>query len=176
MYCIAEKAKQKDLAIILKIFEDNHKSGSFSNTDYKPSIYNLDKLWTFSFNGQMVGYAIVQNGLPANRIPTELYIELEDSEILFICQIAIDTESKRRGYGTLFYNLLAQNNPVIYAYVALSSKQSMNFHRAYGFKIVGVFEPPKAPGEVLDDRFYLMRYELETSIGHSFTASDLCVV
>ena len=63
----------------------------------------------------------------------------------------------------MIYNLISRTYPVVYAYVKEDNVLSANFHKKFGFDVVGVWEQDNYQG-VDNYMAYLYRYERKEPI------------
>jgi hypothetical protein len=139
-----EQATKYDLKSILSLNQESIPAVSNSNIEMmKHFLIICEYFKVLIINGKIVGF--LNALLPSKEYNSEHYQWFNDNydSFIYIDRIIINKSYHNQGYGTIFYDdliNLVKNTSLDIACEINSkpyNKQSINFHKKYGFKKVG---------------------------------------
>ena len=139
-----EKASKKDLGSILSLNQDSKPAVSSSSFEMMQHLFTIcDYFKVCKTNGKIIGF--LNALLPSKDYNSEHYNWFEDryKSFIYVDRIVIHKSYQNKGYGTIFYNDLMKSFNKDSLNVACEintrpyNKQSIQFHKKYGFKEVG---------------------------------------
>ena len=139
-----EQASKDDLNFILSLNQDSIPSVSSSNLEMMRHFLAIsDYFKVCKVNGISIGFLIAL--LPEKDYNSEHYKWFNDryDSFIYVDRIIFNKSYQKQGYGTIFYNDLKKTmknkltNIVCEINIKPYNKQSINFHKKYGFNEVG---------------------------------------
>ena len=139
-----EQATKNDLKSILSLNQESIPAVSSSNIEMmKHFLIICDYFKVCKINGEIIGF--LNALLPSKEYKSEHYQWFNNKydSFIYIDRIIINQSHQNQGYGTVFYNDLINSVNSTSLDIACEihtkpyNKQSINFHKKYGFKQVG---------------------------------------
>ena len=139
-----EQATKDDLKSILSLNQDSIPAVSSSNLEMmKHFLIICDYFKICKINGEIIGF--LNALLPSKDYTSEHYKWFNDryESFIYVDRIIFNKSYQNQGYGTVFYDDLInsiENKPLDIACEINTkpyNKQSIKFHKKYGFKEVG---------------------------------------
>ena len=139
-----EQATKDDLKSILFLNQDSIPAVSSSNLEMmKHFLIICDYFKVCKINGEIIGF--LNALLPSKDYKSEHYKWFNDryESFIYVDRIILNKSYQNQGYGTVFYDDLKksiENQPLDIACEINTkpyNKQSIRFHKKYGFKDVG---------------------------------------
>jgi len=139
-----EQATKDDLKSILFLNQDSIPAVSSSNLEMmKHFLIICDYFKVCKINGEIIGF--LNALLPSKDYKSEHYKWFNDryESFIYVDRIILNKSYQNQGYGTVFYDDLKksiENKPLDIACEINTkpyNKQSIRFHKKYGFKDVG---------------------------------------
>ena len=144
MNCKIEQATEDDLEFILSLNEDSVPAVSSSNLEMmKHFLLISDYFKVCKVNREPIGFLTAL--LPAKDYNSEHYQWFNDKydSFIYVDRIIFNKSYQNQGYGIVFYDDLINSIKNKSLDIACEintkpyNKQSINFHKKYGFKEVG---------------------------------------
>ena len=139
-----EQATKYDLAPILSLNQNSIPAVSSSNLEIMKHFLTIcDYFKVFKINGEIIGFL---NALqPLKDYKSEHYKWFNDryKSFIYVDRIIFKKSYQNQGYGTIFYNDLIESvkNDSLDIVCEINTKpynkQSIQFHKKYGFKDIG---------------------------------------